>query len=161
MTFIGGYNLNEFYSKVGFFTKCLLKNFIEQLIFFMDYMKLKGFVYNNFSFSHLMFDLDGIIKIIDFSKVISQKDIIKKNFVRHNEDVDFFKFRDVILNIIYFEKTNNIKNNEISSDISNFCNFLEASINNASSLFEFKSNYFFKDKEETIYMKNSSINIIS
>jgi hypothetical protein len=161
LNFIGGYNLNEFYSKVGFFTKCLLKNFIEQLIFFMDYMKLKGFVYNNFSFSHLMFDLDGIIKIIDFSKVISQNDIIKKNFVRHNEDVDFFKFKDVILNIIYFEKSNNIKNNEISSDISNFCNFLEASINNASSLFEFKSNYFFKDKEETIYMKNSSINIIS
>ena len=157
LNFIGGYNLNEFYSKIGFFTKSLLKNIIEQLIFFLDYMKIKGLVYNNFSFGHIMFDLDGIIKIIDFSKVISQNDIIKKNFVRHNEDIDFFKFKNMILNIIYYEKSNYIKNNEISSDDINFCTFLEASLNNASTLFEFKSNYFFKDKEETIYMKNSSI----
>ena len=161
LNFIGGYNLKEFYSKVGFFTKSLLKSFIEQIIYFLEYMKLKGLVYNNFSFSHFMFDLDGTIKILDFSKVITQSDIIKNNYVRHNEDVDFFNFKNMILNIIYYEKSNNFNNNELSNDICNFCNFLENSLVNISTLSEFKSNYYFKDKEETIYMKNSSINILS
>jgi hypothetical protein len=157
LNFIGGYNLKEFYSKVGFFTKSLLKSFIEQIIYFLEYMKLKGLVYNNFSFSHFMFDLDGTIKILDFSKVITQSDIIKNNYVRHNEDVDFLNFKNMILNIIYYEKSNNFNNNELSNDICNFCNFLENSLVNISTLSEFKSNYYFKDKEETIYMKNSSI----
>ena len=43
LNYIGGYNLNEFYSKVGFFTKQLLKKFIEHIIFFMDYMKKKAY----------------------------------------------------------------------------------------------------------------------
>ena len=159
--FIGGYSLKDYYTKIGFFTKNLLKSFIEQIIYFLDYMKLKGLVYNNFSFSHFMFDLDGTIKVIDFSQVISQRDIIKINFVRHNEDVDFIKFKNMILNIVYNEKSNNFKNNEISSDICNFCNFLESSLYKVSTLSEFKINYFLKDKEETIYMKNSSINIIN
>jgi len=157
LNFIGGYNLKEFYSKVGFFTKSLLKSFIEQIIYFLEYMKLKGLVYNNFSFSHFMFDLDGTIKILDFSKVITQSDIIKNNYVRHNEDVDFLNFKNMILNIIYYEKSNNFNNNELSNDICNFCNFVENSLLNISTLTEFKCNYYFKDKEETIYMKNSSI----
>ena len=161
LKFIGGYNLKEFYSKVGFFTKTLLQNFIEQVIYFLDYMKLKGLVYNNFSFSHFMFDLDGTIKILDFSKVITQNDIIKNNFVRHNEDVDFYNFKNMILNIVYYEKSNNFKNNELSNNICNFCNFLENCLVNISTLSEFKSNYFIKDKEETIYIKNTSINIIN
>ena len=159
--FIGGYSLKDYYTKIGFFTKNLLKSFIEQIIYFLDYMKLKGLVYNNFSFSHFMFDLDGTIKVIDFSQVISQRDIIKINFVRHNEDVDFIKFKNMLLNIVYNEKSNNFKNNELSSDICNFCNFLESSLYKVSTLSEFKINYFLKDKEETIYMKNSSINIIN
>ena len=157
LNFIGGYNLKEFYSKVGFFTKSLLKSFIEQILYFLDYMKFKGLVYNNFSFSHFMFDLDGTIKILNFSKVITQNDIIKNSYARHNEDVDFFNFKNMILNIIYYEKSNNFNNNELSNDICNFCNFLENSLVNISTLSEFKSNYYFKDKEETIYMKNSSI----
>ena len=157
LNFIGGYNLKEFYSKVGFFTKSLLKSFIEQIIYFLEYMKLKGLVYNNFSFSHFMFDLDGTIKILDFSKVITQSDIIKNNYIRHNEDVDFLNFKNMILNIIYYEKSNNFNNNELSNDICNFCNFVENSLLNISTLTEFKCNYYFKDKEETIYMKNSSI----
>ena len=157
LNFIGGYNLKEFYSKVGFFTKSLLKSFIEQIIYFLEYMKLKGLVYNNFSFSHFMFDLDGTIKILDFSKVITQSDIIKNNYVRHNEDIDFLNFKNMILNIIYYEKSNNFNNNELSNDICNFCNFVENSLLNISTLTEFKCNYYFKDKEETIYMKNSSI----
>ena len=159
--FIGGYSLKDYYKKIGFFTKNLLKSFIEQIIYFLDYMKLKGLVYNNFSFSHFMFDLDGTIKVIDFSQVISQRDIIKINFARHSDDVDFIKFKNMILNIVYNEKSNNFKNNEISSDICNFCNFLESSLYNVSTLSEFKINYFLKDKEETVYMKNSSINIIN
>ena len=161
LNFIGGYNLKEFYSKVGFFTKTLLKNFILQIIYFLDYMKLKGLVYNNFSFSNIMFDLDGTIKIIDFSEVISQIDIIKNSYARHNDDVDFYKFKDMILTIIDNQKSNNFNNKELSNDICNFCNFLEISINSSSTLSEFKNNYFCKDKEETIYMKNSSINIIN
>ena len=156
--FIGGYSLKDYYKKIGFFTKNLLKSFIEQIIYFLDYMKLKGLVYNNFSFSHFMFDLDGTIKVIDFSQVISQRDIIKINFARHSDDVDFIKFKNMILNIVYNEKSNNFKNNEVSSDICNFCNFLESSLYNVSTLSEFKINYFLKDKEETVYMKNSSIN---
>ena len=161
LNFIGGYNLKDFYSKVGFFTKSLLKGFIEQIIYFLDYMKLKGLVYNNFSFNHFMFDLDGTIKIIDFSKAITQNDIIINNYVRHNEDVDFCNFKNMILNIVYYEKSNNFNKNEFSNDICNFCNFLETSLINISSLSEFKSNYFCKNKEETIYIKNSSINIIN
>lgn len=159
--FIGGYSLKDYYTKIGFFTKNLLKSFIEQIIYFLDYMKLKGLVYNNFSFNHFMFDLDGTIKVIDFSQVISQRDIIKINFVKHSDDVDFIKFKNMLLNIVYNEKSNNFKNNELSSDICNFCNFLESSLYNVSTLSEFKINYFLKDKEETIYMKNSSINIIN
>jgi hypothetical protein len=123
-------------------------------------MKLKGLVYNNFSFNHIMFDLDGTIKIIDFSKVITQNDIIVNNYVRHNEDVDFYNFKNMILNIVYYEKSNNFNNKELSNDICNFCNFLETSLINISTLTEFKSNYFVKNKEETIYLKNSSINLI-
>ena len=159
LKFIGGYNIKDFYAKVGFFTKNLLKGFIEQIIYFLDYMKLKGIVYNNFSFSHFLFDLNGNIKIIDFSKAITQSDIIKNSIARHNDDVDFIKFKKMILNIVKIEKSNNFKNNEFSNDICNFCNFLETSLNNTSTLSEFKSYYFFKDKEETIYMKNSSNNI--
>ena len=158
LNFIGGYNLKEFYSKVGFFTKTLLQSFIEQVIYFLDYMKLKGLVYNNFAFSHFMFDLDGTIKILDFSKVITQNDIIKNNYARHNEDVDFYNFKNMILNIVYYEKSNNFKNNELSHNICNFCNFLENCLLNISTLAEFKNNYYFKNKEETIYIKNSSIN---
>ena len=161
LNFIGGYNLKEFYSKVGFFTKTLLKSFILQIIYFLDYMKLKGLVYNNFSFSNIMFDLDGTIKIIDFSEAITQTDIIKNSYARHNDDVDFYKFKDMILTIIDNQKSNNFNNKELSNDICNFCNFLEISLNSSSSLSEFKNNYFCKDKEETIYMKNSSINIIN
>ena len=161
LNFIGGYNLKEFYSKVGFFTKTLLQNFIEQVIHFLDYMKLKGLVYNNFAFNHFMFDLDGTIKILDFSKVITQSDIIKNNYARHNEDVDFYNFKNMILNIVYYEKSNNFKNNELSNSICNFCNFLENCLVNISTLSEFKSNYYFKDKEETIYIKNTSINFIN
>lgn len=160
LKFIGGYNIKDFYSKVGFFTKSLLKVFIEQIIYFLDYMKLKGIVYNNFSFSHFLFDLDGTIKVIDFSKAITQSDIIKNSIARHNDDVDFIKFKKMILNIVKIEKSNNFKNTEFSNDICNFCNFLENSLNNTSTLSEFKSYYFFKDKEETIYMKHSSNNII-
>jgi len=160
LNLIGGYNLKDFYSKVGFFTKSLLKGFIEQIVYFLDYMKLKGLVYNNFSFNHIMFDLDGTIKIIDFSKVITQNDIIVNNYVRHNEDVDFYNFKNMILNIVYYEKSNNFNNKELSNDICNFCNFLETSLINISTLTEFKSNYFVKNKEETIYLKNSSINLI-
>ena len=151
LNFIGGYNLKDFYTKVGLFTKNLLKNLIEQIIYFLDYMKLKGLVYNNFSFSHLMFDLDGTIKIIDFSLVMAQKDIIKNNFAKHNDDIVFIKFKNMILNIVYFEKSNNFKNNKFSSDMCNFCNFLESSLNNVSTFLEFKN------REETIYIKNTSI----
>ena len=161
LNFIGGYNIKDFYSKVGFFTKSLLKGFIEQIIYFLDYMKLKGLVYNNFSFNHFIFDLDGTIKVIDFSKTITQNDIIINNYVRHNEDVDFDNFKNMILNIVYYEKSNNFNKNEFSNDICNFCNFLETSLINISTLSEFKSNYFCKNKEETIYIKNSSINIIN
>ena len=161
LNFIGGYNLKDFYSKVGFFTKTLLKSFILQIIYFLDYMKMKGLVYNNFSFSNIMFDLDGTIKIIDFSEAITQTDIIKNSYARHNDDVDFYKFKDMILTIIDNQKSNNFNNKELSNDICNFCNFLEISLNSSSSLSEFKNNYFCKDKEETIYMKNSSINIIN
>ena len=161
LNYIGGYNLKEFYSKVGFFTKTLLKSFILQIIYFLDYMKLKGLVYNNFSFSNIMFDLDGAIKIIDFSQVITQIDIIKNSYARHNDDVDFYKFKDMILTIIDNQKSNNFNNKELSNDICNFCNYLEIKINRSSTLSEFKTNYFCKDKEETIYMKNSSINIIN
>ena len=42
LNYIGGYSLKEFYSKVGFFTKQLLKKLIEQIISFIDYMKLKN-----------------------------------------------------------------------------------------------------------------------
>ena len=161
LNYIGGYNLKDFYTKVGFFTKNLLKNLIEQIISFLDYMKFKGLVYNNFSYSHFMFDLNGTVKVIDFSQTITQRDIIKNNFVRHKDDVDFIKFKNMILNIVDCEKSNNFKNNEFSGDMCNFCNFLESCLNNVSTLLEFKSNYFFKNKEETIYMKNSSINIIN
>ena len=67
----------------------------------------------------------------------------------------------MILTIIDNQKSNNFNNKELSNDICNFCNFLEISLNSSSSLSEFKNNYFCKDKEETIYMKNSSINIIN
>ena len=161
LNFLGGYNLKEFYSKVGFFTKTLLIGFIEQIIHFLDYMKLKGLVYNNFSFDHILFDLDGTIKIIDFSKVTKQKDMIKYHHIKFYEDVDFIQFKNMILNIIYYEKTNNSNNGELSNDIHNFCNTLETSLINTSNLSEFKSNYSFKNKEETMYMKNSSINFIN
>ena len=36
-----------------------------------------------------MFDLDGNIKLLDFSKVMSQHDMIKNSLIRHGEDVDF------------------------------------------------------------------------
>ena len=58
-----------------------------------------------------MFDLDDTIKIIDFSKAITQNDIIINNYVRHNEDVDFCNFKNMILNIVYYEKSNNFNNN--------------------------------------------------
>ncbi len=108
-----------------------------------------------------MFDLDGTIKIIDFSKAITQSDIIINNYIRHNEDIDFNSFKNMMINIIYYEKTNNLNNNELSNDICNFCNFLETSLINISTLTEFKCNYFCKSKEETIFLKNSSVKIIN
>ena len=161
LNYIGGYTLNEFYSKIGFFTKQLLKKFIEQIIYFIDYMKIKGLFYNNFDFNHIFFDLDGNIKLIDFSKVEKQNVMIKTNFIRHEEDLDFASFKKMILHIIYYEKNNKGNNNENSNDIISFCNLLEVTLINVNNLIEFKSNYFFgehKDKEETILLKNSSMN---
>ena len=161
LNYIGGYNLNEFYSKVGFFTKQLLKKFIEQIIFFMDYMKEKGLFYNNFNFNHIFFDLDGNIKFIDFSKVDRQYDMIKKNFIRHGDDLDFISFKNMMMHVIYYEKNNKLNNPENSNDLIGICNIMEASLINANTLSEFKNNYFFgehKDKEESVYLKNSSIN---
>ena len=161
LNFIGGYTLEEFYKKVGFFTKQLLKKFIEQIILFMDYMKLKGLFYNNYNFNHIIFDLDGNIKFIDFSKVESQHDMIKTKFLRHGEDLDFISFKNMIINIINYEKNNSINNQEFSNDVIGFCGFLEATLTNINTFSEFKNNYFFKDykdKEESIFFKNSSIN---
>lgn len=161
LNYIGGYTLEEFYKKVGFFTKQLLKKFIEQIILFMDYMKLKGLFYNNYNFNHIIFDLDGNIKFIDFSKVESQHDMIKTKFLRHGEDLDFISFKNMIINIINYEKNNNINNQEFSNDVIGFCGFLEATLTNINTFSEFKNNYFFKDykdKEESIFFKNSSIN---
>ena len=161
LNYIGGFNLKEFYTKVGFFTKQLLKKFIEQIIFFMDYMKLKGLFYNNFNLNHIIFDLDGNIKIIDFSKVESINDMIKKNFMRHGDDLDFISFKNMITNVIYCEKNNNLSNTEFLNDVIGFCSFLELSLTNINTLSEFKINYFFKDrkmKEESILIKNTSIN---
>ena len=168
LTYIGGYNLNEFYTKIGFFTKQLLKKFVEQLIFFMDHLKLKNLFYNNYNFNHIMFDLDGSLKLLDFSKVMNQHDMIKSSLVKHNEDRDFTNFKNMILNIIFYEKSknmNNINNQQQqdllnNNDVINFCNYLENSLSNATSLSEFKLNYFFKDhkdkeKEESIFFKNS------
>ena len=161
LNYIGGYNLKEFYSKVGFFTKQLLKKLIEQIISFIDYIKLKNLFYNNFNFNHIIFDLDGNIKFIDFSKVESQHDMIKINFMRHGEDLDFVSFKKMIINIISYEKNNAINNPEFSNDVVGFCSFLEATLININTFSEFKNNYFFKenkDKEESIFFKNSSIN---
>ena len=161
LNYIGGYTLEEFYKKVGFFTKQLLKKFIEQIILFMDYMKLKGLFYNNYNFNHIIFDLDGNIKFIDFSKVESQHDMIKTKFLRHGEDLDFISFKNMIINIINYEKNNSINNQEFSNDVIGFCGFLEATLTNINTFSEFKNNYFFKDykdKEESIFFKNSSIN---
>ena len=161
LNYIGGYSLKEFYSKIGFFTKQLLKKFIEQIIFFMEHMKLKGLFYNNFNFNHIFFDLDGNIKLIDFSKVEKQNEMIKINFIRHGDDVDFVSFKNIILNIIYYEKNNKINIPENSNDFVGFCNFLEGTMINVNTLAEFKNNYFFgehKDKEESLFLKNSSIN---
>ena len=165
LNYIGGYNLNEFYNKIGFFTKQLLKKLIEQIIFFMDYMKLKGLFYNNFNFNHIFFDLDGNIKLIDFSKVERQLDMIKKNFIRHGDDLDFVSFKNMISLIIYYEKNNKGNNPENNNEIISFCNFLEMSIINGNNFLEFKNNYFFgeykdknKEKEESVFLKNSSIN---
>jgi hypothetical protein len=161
LNYIGGYNLKEFYSKVGFFTKQLLKKLIEQIISFIDYIKLKNLFYNNFNFNHIIFDLDGNIKFIDFSKVENQHDMIKINFMRHGEDLDFVSFKKMIINIISYEKNNAINNPEFSSDVVGFCSFLEATLININTFSEFKNNYFFgehKDKEESVYLKNSSIN---
>ena len=161
LNYIGEYNLKEFYSKVGFFTKQLLKKLIEQIISFIDYVKLKNLFYNNFNFNHIIFDLDGNIKFIDFSKVESQHDMIKINFMRHGEDLDFVSFKKMIINIISYEKNNAINNPEFSNDVVGFCSFLEATLININTFSEFKNNYFFKenkDKEESIFFKNSSIN---
>ncbi len=159
LNYIGGYTLNEFYNKIGFFTKLLLKKFIEQLIIFMDYMKLKGLFYNNLAFNHIMFDLDGNIRILDFSKVMTQHDMIRYSYIRHNEDKDFICFKNMILDIIFYEKSKNLNNQEIlNNDIINFCTFLESAFSNTNCLSEFKNNYFFKehkDKEESIFFKNS------
>jgi hypothetical protein len=137
LNFIGGYTLTEFISKVGFFTKSLLKKIISQIVDFLDYMKLRGLVYNNFSFNHIMFDLDGTIKIIDFNKVNTENKIIKTKNIRHNDDVDFNKFKSMLLNFIYLEKSSNFKN---TNDI-NYCNFLESLLSNTPSFTDFKNNY--------------------
>lgn len=137
LNFIGGYTLTEFISKVGFFTKSLLKKIISQIVDFLDYMKLRGLVYNNFSFDHIMFDLDGTIKIIDFSKVNTENENIKTKNMRHNDDIDFNKFKSMVSNFIYLEKSSNFKN---TYDI-NYCNFLESLLRNAPSFTEFKNNY--------------------
>ena len=134
---IGGYTLTDFISKVGFLTKSLLKKIISQILDFLDYMKLRGLVYNNFSFNHIMFDLDGTIKIIDFSKVNTENKIIKNKNARHHDDVDFNNFKSMILNFIYLEKSSNFKN---TNDI-NYCNFLESLLSNTPSFIDFKNNY--------------------
>jgi serine/threonine protein kinase len=161
LNYIGGYSLKEFYSKVGFFTKQLLKKLIEQIIFFVDDIKSKGLFYNNFNFNHIFFDLDGNIKLIDFSKIEKQKEMIKTNFIRHGDDLDFASFKNMILHVIYYEKNNKGNNIENSNDVISFCNFLEVNLINANNFFEFKNNYFlgeYKDKEESIFLKNSSVN---
>ena len=137
LNFIGGYTLTDFISKVGFFTESLLMKIISQIVDFLDYMKLRGLIYNNFSFDHIMFDLDGTIKIIDFSKVNTENENIKTKNIRHNDDVDFNKFKSMVSNFIYLEKSSNFKN---TYDI-NYCNFLESLLRNAPSFTEFKNNY--------------------
>lgn len=84
-----------------------------------------------------MFDLDGTIKIIDFSKVNTENENIKTKNMRHNDDIDFNKFKSMVSNFIYLEKSSNFKN---TYDI-NYCNFLESLLRNAPSFTEFKNNY--------------------
>jgi len=137
LNLIGGYTLTDFISKVGFFTESLLKKIISQIVEFLDYMKLRGLVYNNFSFDHIMFDLDGTIKIIDFSKVKAENENIKTKKMRFKDDIDFNIFKSMVSNFIYLEKSSNFKN---TNDI-NYCNFLESLLSNISSFTEFKNNY--------------------
>ena len=87
--------------------------------------------------------------------------MIKKNFIRHGDDLDFISFKNMMMHVIYYEKNNKLNNPENSNDLIGICNIMEASLINANTLSEFKNNYFFgehKDKEESIYLKNSSIN---
>ena len=81
--------------------------------------------------------------------------------MRHGEDLDFVSFKKMIINIISYEKNNATNNPEFSNDVVGFCSFLEATLININTFSEFKNNYFFKenkDKEESIFFKNSSIN---
>jgi hypothetical protein len=81
--------------------------------------------------------------------------------MRHGDDLDFISFKNMITNVIYCEKNNNLSNTEFSNDVIGFCSFLELSLTNINTLSEFKNNYFFKDrkmKEESIQIKNTSIN---
>ena len=89
--------------------------------------------------------------------------MIKTNFIRHGDDLDFASFKNMILHVIYYEKNNKGNNIENSNDVISFCNFLEVNLINANNFFEFKNNYFLgeykdKEKEETIFLKNSSVN---
>ena len=90
---------------------------------------------------------------------MTQHDMIRYSYIRHNEDKDFICFKNMILDIIFYEKSKNLNNQEIlNNDIINFCTFLESAFSNANCLSEFKNNYFFKehkDKEESIFFKNS------
>ena len=142
---IGGYSLKDFYSKVGFFTKPLFIIFIKQIIEFLDYMKGLGLAYNNFSFSHIMFDLNGNIQIIDFSKTTMIIELRKNNSIKNYEDSDFINFKDMIFRIFDFEKSNTFNKQEFSNDFFEYCTWLESILNNVTKLRDFK--YSIRNKE--------------
>ena len=62
--------------------------------------------------------------------------MIKTNFIRHGDDLDFASFKNMILHVIYYEKNNKGNNIENSNDVISFCNFLEVNLINANNFFE-------------------------
>ena len=135
---IGGYSFKDFYSKVGFFTKPLFIIFIKQTIDFLEYMKSLGLAYNNFSFSHIMFDLNGNIQIVDFSKTTMLTELRKSNNIKNFEDIDFFNFKDMLFKIFDCEKSNTLNKQGFLNDFFEYSTWLESLLSDVTKLKDFK-----------------------
>ena len=102
LSFISGGSLLDFINNFRCINESLIKYYLKQILEALEYINSQGIIYGNLKLKHILFCCDGILKLVDFSKVKKEKNSKNINEIvkQINSDIeDFAKLVNELFNI--------------------------------------------------------------